>query len=172
MTNEAVAAGRLQWRQVDWQSGHRDRYACLDLLGQAALERAPQVQIGGLGVDVAEPRPGADEQCAVGRGDKAKRGREQLIARAEAGRVGRGVQCGGSVSESDRVAGAEVLAERVLKRLHTRPLSDERVRQGAAHRRDVRLVDRLAAVGEEVRHGALRLWRESAKVRFGRKAGR
>ena len=151
--HQAVAAGRLEWLEVDRQSGHRYGHTRLGSPRQPGTRGSLRIEIGGLGIDVREHGTRAHKQRAVGRRDEAERSGQELVSGAEARRVGRRVQRGRPVGEGDGVACSDVLAEGALERLHARSLCEERVRERRCNSRDVRLVDGLAAVGKKVGQG-------------------
>ena len=68
------------------------------------------------------------------------------------------MQGGGAIGERDRVAGADIVGKRGLESLDPWPGGQEIVAQRRRHRRDVIVLDGLAAVGQERR----RLWAHAA----------
>ena len=78
-----------------------------DRCGESRFQRRPR--------DVDEARPAALVEDAVRRRGEAERGREHLVARAEAGGERGAVQRGGAVRERDHVPRAEVLGDRLAR---------------------------------------------------------
>ena len=89
-----------------------------------------RVEVEGHRVDVAEDRPGALVEQAVGRGDEAEGAGQDLVARAPAERPHAEVQGGGAAGDRDRVLDPEPGGELALEALAHRP---QREPAGAQH---------------------------------------
>ena len=88
--------------------------------GRALAERRPRglrVEVEGLGVDVAEDRPHALVEQAVGGGDEAEGAGQDLVARPPAQRPDAEVERGGAARDGDRVLDAQPLGEGPLEAL-------------------------------------------------------
>ena len=142
---EAVAGGeRLQLR-------HRRRVA-EDVDRQDAGGALADGRRGGLGVeverlriDVAEDRPGALVEQAVGRGDEAEGAGQDLVARAPAERPHAEVQRRGAAGDRDRVA--RLRARRRARARSARPSGPARADPSAAPRAPAPPRARRARVG-------------------------
>src|SRR4051794_1637995 len=127
---EAVGGGeRLQLRHRRRVAEDVDRQEA----GGALAERrrgGRRVEVERLRVDVAEDRPGALVEQAVGRGDEAERAGQHLVALAPAERPHAEVQRRRAAGDRDRVGGAEPGGELALEARAHRP---QREPPGAQH---------------------------------------
>ena len=159
---EAVFVGqRAHFLQVAGHAGEIDRDN--DVGQRAGFLRRGQFlsqpfdrHVPAVGIDIDEIDRCAAIKRAIGRGDETDRAGPDPAARTYAHGKTRDVQRGGGVRQRHGVGHLVTRGERLFEPFDRRPLSQEIGCQDLDYGIDVRLFDLLAAIGDEIRHVAIR----------------